>query len=214
VTGWQGGEGEPDPEVVARLNVPRETIAQLRHYVSLLYKWQSHINLVSSASLPDVWRRHILDSAQLAPLTPKAPVHLMDIGSGAGFPGLVLAIVTDHHVTLVESDQRKAVFLKTVIRELGLSAEVKNNRIEVLPALGAKIVTARALAPVPKLLDLLANQMDSVQKCLFLKGVSVQGELTDLESYPNISHRILPSVSSADGVVLELDVTNFARTEL
>jgi len=214
VTGWQASEGEPDKEVVADLNVPRETIEQLRHYVSLLCKWQSHINLVSSASLPDVWRRHILDSAQLAPLTPEAPVHLMDIGSGAGFPGLVLAIVTGHHVTLVESDQRKAVFLKTVIRELGLSAEVKNNRIEALPALGAKIVTARALAPVPKLLDLLANQMDSVQKCLFLKGVSVQEELTGLESYPNISYRILPSVSSADGVVLELDVTNFARTEL
>ena len=109
----------------ARFDVPRETLASLLAYVALLEKWQHRINLVSSATLPDIWRRHILDSAQLIPHLPLVParqrLHILDIGSGAGFPGLVLAILGVGHVQLVESNQRKAVFLQTVIRELGVS---------------------------------------------------------------------------------------------
>jgi len=196
-----------DEQVASQLNVSRETIDKLAEYLAILGKWQAKINLISAKTLPDAWRRHILDSAQLAPFLPLTPSHILDIGSGAGFPGLVLSIVTPHRVTLVESDQRKAIFLRTVIRELNLTAEVINERIEAVAPVGASIVTARALAPVEKLLFWLDQQLPSVEKCLFLKGASVREELTALESYPNIDHRIFPSVSSTDGAVLELDTS-------
>lgn len=203
-----------DQGVVDQLNVSRETIDQLTLYLALLEKWQPRINLVSSSTLADAWRRHVLDSAQLVSFLPENDVHILDIGSGAGFPGLVLSIITGNRLTLVESDQRKTVFLQTVIRELGLTASVKNARIEVIPTLGADIVTARALASVERLLKLLERQLRSVERCLFLKGASLQEELTVLQSYPTIEHCIYPSVTSEDGAVLELDTSRHPNTEL
>jgi 16S rRNA (guanine527-N7)-methyltransferase len=202
-----------DEGIIDQLNVSRETSEKLAAYLVLLEKWHLKMNLVSTSTLPDAWRRHILDSAQLAPYLPQLPSHIMDIGSGAGFPGLVLAIITGHKVTLVESDTRKSIFLRTVICELNLTAEVVNQRVESLPPLGAKIITARALAPLDRLLGWLDQHLDAAQKCLFLKGVSVQDELTALNSYPTIEHRVFPSISNADGVVLELDVSNHPGTE-
>ncbi len=203
-----------DQSVVDRLNVSRETVDQLSVYLALLEKWQQRINLVSSATLAKVWRRHILDSAQLVVYLPENGAHILDVGSGAGFPGLVLSIITDNKVTLVESDQRKSVFLQTVIRELGLTATVRNERIEAVPAIGANIVTARALASVERMLLLLKRQMSSVESCLFLKGASLQEELTALQSYPNIGYRIHPSVTSQDGAILELNTTRHFDLEL
>ena len=203
-----------DHRVVDQLNVPRETIDQLSVYLSLLAKWQSRINLVSSATLFDSWHRHILDSAQLLVLLPENGAHILDIGSGAGFPGLVLSIITENKVTLVESDQRKSVFLQTVIRELGLTATVRNERVEAIPTIGASIVTARALASVERMLLLLDRQMSSVERCLFLKGASLQEELTVLQSYPNIGYCIHPSVTSQDGSILELNTTRHPALEL
>ena len=203
-----------DHRVVDQLSVPRETIDQLAAFLALLSKWQPRINLVSSATLADAWHRHILDSAQLAVFLPETGAHILDIGSGAGFPGLVLSIITENQVTLVESDQRKSVFLQTVIRELRLSTTVRNERVEAIPAMGANIVTARALAPIKRLLQLLDKQLPSVEKCLFLKGASLQGELTALQSYPNIEHRIYPSVTSQDGSILELNTTRHPDLEL
>ena len=203
-----------DHRVVDQLSVSRETIDQLAAFLALLSKWQPRINLVSSATLADAWHRHILDSAQLAVFLPETGAHILDIGSGAGFPGLVLSIITDNQVTLVESDQRKSVFLQTVIRELRLSTSVRNERVEAIPAMGANIVTARALAPIKRLLQLLDKQLPSVEKCLFLKGASLQEELTALQSYPNIEHRIYPSVTSQDGSILELNTTRHPDLEL
>ena len=203
-----------DQGVVDQLNVSRETIDQLTLYLALLEKWQPRINLVSSSTLADVWRRHVLDSAQLVSFLPENDAHILDIGSGAGFPGLVLSIITGNSLTLVESDQRKTVFLQTVIRELGLTARVKNARIEAIPKLGANIVTARALASVERLLKLLERQLPSVERCLFLKGASLQEELTVLQSYPTIEYCIYPSVTSEDGAVLELDTSRHPSTEL
>ena len=126
----------------------------------------------------------------------------------------MLSIITDNQVTLVESDQRKSVFLQTVIRELGLTAVVRNERIEATPELGASIVTARALASVEQLLELLNRQLPSVERCLFLKGASLREELTALQSYPNIEHRIHLSVTSQDGAILELNTTRYPDLEL
>lgn len=203
-----------DRKVVDDLNVSRETIDKLETYLAVLVKWQPRINLVSSKTLANAWHRHILDSAQLATFLPESGAHILDVGSGAGFPGLVLSIITGNQVTLVESDQRKAIFLQTVIRELGLTASVKNARIESIPPLGADIVTARALASVARLLILLDRQFHSVKRCLFLKGASLEEELTVLRSYPTIEYCIYPSVTSESGAVLELGTSRHPNLEL
>jgi 16S rRNA (guanine527-N7)-methyltransferase len=193
----------PD-QVRELLNVSRETIEKFQLYLTLLEKWQRRINLVSHSTLADAWQRHILDSGQLAAYYPPQTAHILDVGSGAGFPGLVLAIMGGVTVDLVESDQRKAVFLSTVIRELGLSAKVHNQRIEIMPNLKPDVITARALAPVPKLLNLIKTQISPECICLFLKGASVEDELTNLQSYSTMAARTHPSLSDSTGVVLEL----------
>ena len=195
-------------DVEKLLNVSRETIDQFKAYLELLEKWQIRINLVANSTLPDAWRRHILDSAQLARFFPPNTKKILDVGSGAGFPGLVLAILGGIEVELVESDQRKAIFLSTVIRSLGLSAKVHNQRVESLPNLAADVVTARALAPLPKLLKLIENQLSSGTICLFLKGSSVEDELTNLKSYSTMLSKCYPSLSGPNGVVLELKYKN------
>ena len=193
----------PD-QVGELLNVSRETINKFQLYLALLEKWQRRINLVSNSTLADAWQRHILDSGQLAAYYPPQVRQILDVGSGAGFPGLVLAIMGGVTVDLVESDQRKAVFLSTVIRELGLPANVHNQRIEVMHNLRPDVITARALAPVPKLLNLIETQMSTECVCLFLKGESVKDELTNLQSYSTIVATTHPSLSGSTGVVLEL----------
>ena len=193
------------PDDIARLlNVSRETIDKFRAYLTLLEKWQARINLVANSTLAEAWQRHILDSGQLAAFYPPQTKNIMDVGSGAGFPGLVLAIMGGVTVDLVESDQRKAVFLSTVIRELDLPAKVHNQRIETLPQLFPDVITARALAPVPKLLKLIENQLSLESVCLFLKGAAVQDELTNLQTYSTMDATTHPSLSGPTGVVLEL----------
>lgn len=193
------------PDDVARLlNVSRETIDKFRAYLTLLEKWQARINLVANSTLAEAWQRHILDSGQLAAFYPPQTKNIMDVGSGAGFPGLVLAIMGGVTVDLVESDQRKAVFLSTVIRELDLPAKVHNQRIETLPQLFPDVITARALAPIPKLLKLIENQLSPESVCLFLKGAAVQDELTNLQTYSTMDATTHPSLSGPTGVVLEL----------
>ena len=193
------------PDDVARLlNVSRETIDKFRAYLTLLEKWQARINLVANSTLAEAWQRHILDSGQLAAFYPPQTKNIMDVGSGAGFPGLVLAIMGGVTVDLVEADQRKAVFLSTVIRELDLPAKVHNQRIETLPQLFPDVITARALAPVPKLLKLIENQLSPESVCLFLKGAAVRDELTNLQTYSTMDATTHPSLSGPTGVVLEL----------
>ena len=193
----------PD-QVRELLHVSRETIDKFQLYLTLLEKWQRRINLVSNSTLADAWQRHILDSGQLAAYYPPQTRQILDVGSGAGFPGLVLAIMGGVTVDLVESNQRKAVFLSTVIRELGLPAKVHNQRIEQMPNLRPDVITARALAPVPKLLNLIETQMSAECVCLFLKGASVEDELTNLQSYSTMVATTHPSLSGSTGVVLEL----------
>ena len=193
----------PD-QVGELLNVSRETVDKFQLYLTLLEKWQRRINLVSNSTLSDAWQRHILDSGQLAVYYPPQTRQILDVGSGAGFPGLVLAIMGGVTVDLVESDQRKAVFLSTVIRELGLTAKVHNHRIETMPNLRPDVITARALAPVPKLLNLIEPQLHPDGVCLFLKGASVEDELTNLQSYSTMVATTYPSLSGSTGVVLEL----------
>lgn len=191
-------------EVGKLLNVSRETLRQFEAYLVLLEKWQRRINLVANSTMADVWQRHILDSAQLVKFYPPNTKKILDVGSGAGFPGLVLAIMGNVEVDLVESDQRKAVFLSTVIRSLGLPAKVYNKRIETLPNLAPDVITSRALAPVSKLMKLIENQISVDTVCLFLKGESVEEELTELQTYSTMVSERHASLSGPNGVVLEL----------
>ena len=194
------------PALAERLNVSRETMDRLFAYVTLVEKWQKRVNLVSGSTLPDIWMRHIWDSAQLVPLIPADTGRILDVGSGAGFPGLVLAALCDAECHLVESDQKKAVFLQTVIRETGIRATVHNLRAETLPLLEADIITARALAPLDKLLDLLATQLRPGTRCLFLKGAQAEAELDGIAGRPDITHRLHPSLTNPKAFVIDLMV--------
>ena len=197
------------PEALAgQIDVSRETMDRLAAYVALVEKWQQRVNLVSASTLPDIWMRHIWDSAQLALLVPAGTGRILDVGSGAGFPGLVLAALCDSELHLVESDQKKAVFLQTVIRETGVRAVVHNRRIESLPSIGADIVTARALASLDKLLELLEAQLVPGMRCLFLKGAQAEAELAALDTRSDIIHRLHPSLTNPEAFVVDLTVTS------
>ena len=198
-------------DLASNLNVSRETIEKLENYASLVVKWQKSVNLVANSTIPDLWTRHIWDSAQLAPLvtdqkTANAPLRILDIGSGAGFPGLVLSILTDAEVHLVESDQKKCIFMNNVIRECGLTARIHNVRLETLDDQKADIVTARALASMDKLMVLLDGQLRPGLRCLFLKGRQVQDELAVLNDWANLRWQLHPSLTQQDAFVVDLTV--------
>ena len=183
-------------------DVSRETTDRLARHLDLLRRWQTRINLVGAATLSDPWRRHVLDSAQLAPLIP-AGARLADLGSGAGFPGLVLAILRGGPVHLIESDARKAAFLREAVRATGAPAEVHNARAENLE-LRANVVTARACAPLDRLLGLALPLLAPGGICLFLKGARVEEELAAARRRWRMTVRRRRSRSAPEGVVLEL----------
>ena len=204
--------------------VSRETVARLETYAALLKRWQKTINLVAPSTLDDVWHRHFADSAQLfafsiaAPATaspqpsPGAGTHILDLGSGAGFPGLVLAIMaaekggTRH--TLIESDTRKAAFLREVARETGVAVEIVADRIEVArtPASVGEVncITARALAPLPRLLPLVAPYFGAETVGLFLKGRDIAAELEEASRSWAFQSELLQSVTDREGRVVRL----------
>ena len=191
-------------EVCAYLNVSRETEAKLETYVSLLEKWQQSINLVSSKTLPCVWQRHILDSAQLTTHLPVRSGRIMDIGSGAGLPGLILAILTDCEVHLVESDTKKVAFMRTALAKVDVHAIIHHARIEELPFLNIDIITARALAPLSKLIQLTQIQDHPGLSYLFLKGKGVNEELTELPTSSTLTVKSYPSITDQDSSIIYL----------
>jgi 16S rRNA (guanine527-N7)-methyltransferase len=185
------------------LAVSRETFARLETHVTLLQRWQPRINLVASASLPDLWRRHVLDSGQLALLCPRPPTPWYDLGSGAGFPGLVLSLLGLGHVHLVESDRRKCAFLAEAIRLTGADASVSPRRIETLAG-PARTLTARALAPLPRLLELAAPLLGAKTELWLWKGQDVEAELTEAAKSWNMRIERHRSISDPTGTILHL----------
>lgn len=199
------------PAEFARLvPVSRETLERLEAFAGLLTAWNQRLNLVGRGTVEDLWRRHILDSAQLHPLIPPGAETLVDLGSGAGFPGVVLAIMGGPAVHLVESDQRKCVFLREAIRVTAARATVHPVRIEAAPTLQADVVTARALAPLDKLLDLAHRFLKRDTMCLFLKGRTAAEELTTARESWEMTVEPLPSRSDQTGSILRL--TNIERS--
>jgi 16S rRNA (guanine527-N7)-methyltransferase len=186
-------------------DVSRETLIRLETYVALLIKWQKAVNLVGPSTLKDVWRRHILDSLQLMPYSPRETISALDFGSGAGLPGLVLAIAGVKGMKLVESDARKAAFLREAARVTETEAEVFHGRIEALPVMKADLVTARALTSVAGLLGYTWPYLKPGGRCLFLKGKGVDDELKEAESLWEMRVTKYPSRTAPDGVILQLE---------
>jgi 16S rRNA (guanine527-N7)-methyltransferase len=201
---------QPEPfgpgEFAAATGVSRETLARLKAYVGLLTDWNARHNLVSKASLDEVWQRHIWDSAQLAPLIPPEAKTLADLGSGAGFPGLVLAVLLQERlaVTLFEATRKKAEFLRTVADRLGLTVAVRAERIEEAARGVFDVLTARACAPLLELLEYAQHFAGPRTVCLFLKGQNVGVELTEARKSWRMKVREHPSVTHPFGVVLEI----------
>ncbi|RYH04213.1 16S rRNA (guanine(527)-N(7))-methyltransferase RsmG [Salipiger sp. IMCC34102] len=188
-------------------DVSRETWDDLRAYEDLLTKWTKRINLVASSQLDELWERHILDSLQIAPLISKDASLITDIGSGGGLPGLVLAIHAKYYaphrrINLVESDQRKAAFLRTVIRELKLNASIHAVRIEEVFLDPAEIVTARALAPLTDLLAHSEPLLKAGGTAIFPKGRTASEELeTARETWQFTCHAV-QSLTQPDARIL------------
>lgn len=189
----------------ARFDVSRETLARLETFVDLLALWTRRINLVSAQSLDAVWHRHIADSAQLAALAPAEAATWLDLGSGGGLPGLVVAALRPGTaLTLVESDRRKAAFLRLAAAEMGLPVTVLARRIEDLPPAAPDVLSARALAPLLRLLPLVAPLTGPGTVLLLPKGAHAFSELTAAQADWHSEAEPVASLTDPAGTILRL----------
>lgn len=183
---------------MADLGFSAEALEKLQHYAGMIATWNKAINLVAPSTLNDLWERHLLDSAQLWPIIAALPdQRIIDLGSGGGLPGLVVAMAGAAEVTMVESDARKCVFLREVSRETKLSnVQIVNERIEKPKTITAPIITARALAPLKQLILWSTPLLSENGTMVFLKGADVEREMEDLS--PEIVNKITLKPSITD----------------
>ena len=202
-------------DFAAAVNVSRETVARLQAYAKLLEQWQPKVNLIGASTLADLWSRHMLDSAQIFGYLP--PGQVLDAGSGAGFPGLVLAIMAREDagrgpVHLVESDGRKCAFLAEVVRATEAKAIIHNERVEAMAPFPVAAVTARALAPLNRLLPLVEHFLLPGTQAFFLKGRGVNDELTEARKDWKIVAERIQSISDPSGVLLHITEVQRGRS--
>jgi 16S rRNA (guanine527-N7)-methyltransferase len=202
-------------------DVSRETLDRLEAYAALVRLWQPKINLIAPSTVGEIWHRHFADSAQLKDLIPPEAGSLVDLGSGGGFPGMVLAVLLAERskatVTLIESDQRKAAFLAEVSRRLFIPVEILSTRIEsretqtrVTPA---DVVTARALAPMVKLLGWVAPFFGPASVALLMKGRGAEREVAAARSMWRFEAKYRPSRTDAEArIVLVRGLSAFGET--
>lgn len=188
-------------------DVSRETQERLALLAALIRKWSPRINLVAPATLQHLEQRHIADSAQLFALMPETARHWVDLGSGAGLPGLVIAILAqekapDLAVTMVESDKRKAAFLQTAAAACGVAPRILPSRIEAVPPLQADVLSARALAPLPRLLAHAERHLAPQGVALFPKGARHAQELEEALALRAFTVQKIPSRTDPDGMIL------------
>jgi 16S rRNA (guanine527-N7)-methyltransferase len=201
-------------EFAAAANVSRETLARLTTYVRMLETWNAKHNLVSETSIRDVWRRHFWDSAQLIEFIPPGVRSFVDLGSGAGFPGLVLAeLLREKRVraVLFEATAKKASFLRAVAIEMELSIEIRPERIENAKPETFDVLTARACAPLDRLLGYAYRFWGPATVGLFLKGQNIEAELTKARKSWNMKFDCYPSLSDPTGVILVVGELKRAR---
>lgn len=200
---------DPRAGFADQFNVSRETIEKLEIYANLLRKWNKTINLVSPGTLDTLWVRHFADSAQLLSLAPQNMRKWADLGSGAGFPGAVIAVLTesshpDLTVTLIESDQRKATFLRAVARETETSFTVLAERCENAARLEADVISARALAPLDVLLGYVSRHIARTGTALLSKGASAASEVELAEKTWSFTCESIPSMTDTDAAILKI----------
>lgn len=193
---------------VLPFDVSRETIERLRIFERLVLKWTSKINLISKSAQDNIWDRHIVDSMQLYPIAPSEG-KWVDLGSGAGFPGVVMAILSSqdglkHSFVFVESDQRKAVFLRTAVRELDLKAVVMTDRIESIPCLGADIISARALSDLTQLLEFCQRHLKPAGAGIFPKGENWKKEHEEAQQMWSYSCDAITSFTNPRAAILKI----------
>ena len=195
-------------EFARAMNVSRETMDRFARWKALLQRWSGAINLVSPDSLKAFWIRHALDSAQLAALAPKGAKTFIDLGSGAGFPGLAIALMLrqdrELSMTLVEANAKKAAFLRAAIKETGAPAEIVNARTEAMPARPYDVITARALAPLETLLMLAVRFSGPDTVMLFPKGRNVLKELRATRGSWALEYDVLPSCTDKDASIVKI----------
>jgi 16S rRNA (guanine527-N7)-methyltransferase len=192
--------------------VSRETLERLTAYVDILRRWNTRINLIGRDTAGDLWRRHILDSAQLAPLIPAAARSLADVGTGAGLPGLILSILNiPATIHLIESDRRKAAFMREAARITQATAIIHEKRVEHVSLPVQDVVVARACAPLDKLLAMAEKLISIHTLCVFPKGARVEQELTAARARWNMQARLVPSRSDPEGRILVLTEVARAR---
>ncbi|MDP3737366.1 MAG: 16S rRNA (guanine(527)-N(7))-methyltransferase RsmG [Hyphomonadaceae bacterium] len=200
------GDGFGPEDVVRQTGVSRETLSKIHAYLGVLDEWRERINLIGPGEGRHLWRRHVLDSLQLLEQISPDDKLVADLGSGAGFPGLALACALADRagasVTLVEKSPRKTEFLKAVIAGVGLPARVLNLRIEEAPGDRFDVVTARALAPLPKLLGYAHGWLKPSGKALLMKGRDAVTELTLARESWTFDSSSRPSLSSPEGQIL------------
>ena len=193
----------------AQMGVSRETMAHLDQLEQLLRKWNPAINLVAQSSIAALWSRHYLDSAQVFSIASPTTGVWADLGSGGGFPGLVVAILAHERapelqVILVEADRRKAAFLATLVRECALRAQIIAERIESTPPLAAQFLSARALAPLPKLLDYAERHLKEGGMAMFSKGSNWRDEVSEARRLWRFEATAHPSKTDENAAILEL----------
>ena len=195
-------------DIIRVSGATRERCDSLEDYAEILQKWQKKINLVGQSTLNNIWRRHFLDSAQLVQFIPGKTLDIIDLGSGAGFPGLVLAILADCTVRLIESDTRKAEFLRQVIRLTNASASVHCGRIEAYSGSGADVIVSRACAPLKNLLEYASVVSHNSSKLLFLKGRSWEMELRACRMMWHIDYNYYASCTDPESAIIEINEFN------
>lgn len=197
---------------VKHASLSKDVSSRLDAFATMLLRWTGTVNLIAPGDVGDVTTRHIDDSLQLAPLMPPGVARGIDLGSGAGFPGLILAIATGVSFDLVESDRRKAAFLREAARETAAPVTVHAKRIEDAAIPPAPLVTARALARLPRLLAFAAPKLAPGGVCLFLKGAAAHAELTEAAPDWHMRVETIPSRTDPSATILRIsEITRVAR---
>jgi 16S rRNA (guanine527-N7)-methyltransferase len=199
----------------AHLYVSRETYEKFIIYYETLSKWQKSINLISNSTIENIWVRHFLDSAQLYDFTKNIKGNILDLGSGAGFPGLILAMMGNNNISVIESDQKKCTFIREVAMLSSTNIKIYNSRIEDLSFISPNLITARALAPLNKLVKYVEDyikkspsKLEIFPKLLFLKGKSYKEELLELSKIRNIDYKIYQSITNELGKIVYINNIN------
>tara|TARA_B100000676_G_scaffold246968_1_gene250021 strand:- start:385 stop:1044 length:660 start_codon:yes stop_codon:yes gene_type:complete len=191
-------------DVGKTLNVSRETLARLKKFVDFLLNWQRSINLIGPGTVDNIWHRHVLDCGQLVRYLPDCPGTVLDIGSGAGLPGIILAILGVPNIRMIEADAKKCVFLREAARISETRVEIVEARAEQAVCEPAEIVTARAVAPLSRLLELTEPYIKPNTICFFFKGRNYKHELIDLKNNWKLQMETHRSLTERDGIILKL----------